>query len=218
MKRWARAATAGLLFLAPIAVLTGAQGAEVEALAPSEPTNVRATNGLRSIELAWDAPQHLAATVSEYRVYRGTTGGDLALHATTTETRFGQEVSPGSTYFFAVSAVGLRGQEGPRSAAVAAGSLLASAPSDLDAVVKEFGASGKPRFSLTWQSPSYVGGGPISEYRVYDYTRTLVATVPAEDTDVTVITESNFLAVTAVNPYGEGRFAFFEVSDCTEWC
>ena len=178
-------------------------------LAPSEPRNLRATSG-ETIELVWDAPETNSSTVSEYRVYRGTTSGALDLHATTTELRFSEPAGAGDVHYYAVSAVGIG--EGPRTPEVRAGSLVASAP-EASGTASRGGQV--RRVHLTWEAPVYPGASPITEYRVYNLGRELLGTASSDARELTVVTSYDNFSITAVNAYSEGRHDFVDVTDGT---
>jgi fibronectin type 3 domain-containing protein len=97
---------------------TPASGATV----PSAPRNLVATPGDGQVGLTWAAPATSGGSaITNYWVYRGTTSGDLALHATLGDVLAYTDttVTNGVTYYYQVSAVNSIG-EGSRSPEVSA--------------------------------------------------------------------------------------------------
>jgi len=86
---------------------------------PTAPQNLQGIAGARNVTLIWQPPANDGgSTVTGYRVYRGLSPGSGALHAVVGNvTAYNESATPGTTYFYQVSAANGRG-EGPRSAEV----------------------------------------------------------------------------------------------------
>lgn len=86
------------------------------------PQNPTATGQSQSIFVEWDPPVGSAGNVSEYLIYRGSSTGNLTLHARVnapTEEYLDSPVAAGTTYFYYIKAVNTAG-EGQPSAVVSA--------------------------------------------------------------------------------------------------
>src|SRR5581483_10158931 len=96
-------------------------GSGGSASAPSAPASLTATPGNAQVSLSWSAAADGGSTVTNYKVYRGTTSGGETLLTTLgsvlsyTDTG----VTNGQTYYYKVSAVNSVG-EGPKSAEASA--------------------------------------------------------------------------------------------------
>jgi len=176
---------------------------------PGEPTDLVATAGVSSVMLSWGRPVFDGgATIVGYRVYRGTSAGELALlaHRLPTELFYQDTaVTNGVAYYYAVSAftgVGEGNRTGPvpatpRGPPDAPAGLVARA---LDAQVR-----------LEWGAPASDGGAPVTAYRVVygtspgslpsamDIGPVATATVGGLDNGVTY-----YFMLTAINEIGEG--------------
>ena len=137
------------------------------ATVPGAPQDLGAVPGDATIALAWSAPaSNGGSVITNYKLYRGTTSGQLSLLATLpsvlsyTDTA----VTNGQTYYYQVSAVNAVG-EGPRSNEASATptptQTVPSPPRELAAV------PGDARIALSWLAPSSDGGSPITGYRIY---------------------------------------------------
>ena len=87
---------------------------------PVAPTGLGAGSGIGSIELVWD--RNTESDLKGYRVYRAAEGRDFERVAELVEAPAysDKQVETGKKYRYAVSAVDLTGNEGPRSAPVEA--------------------------------------------------------------------------------------------------
>lgn len=86
---------------------------------PGVPTGLTAVGGDGKVELTWTAPADTAAIIG-YRIYRGNTSTDLALHGVSTSTSYtDNDVVNGQTYYYHVATVNATG-EGQMSAEVSA--------------------------------------------------------------------------------------------------
>jgi fibronectin type 3 domain-containing protein len=132
---------------------------------PGQPTNLKAMGSSDKISLSWSAPlSNGGSAVTGYKVYRGTSSGQLSLLATLGDV-LGYEDSDlpiGETYFYQVSALNAIG-EGGRSSEVqgTAAFQMPSAPLSLQASALD----GKVR--LSWIAPETDGGTPLQTYQIY---------------------------------------------------
>ncbi len=79
---------------------------------PSRPLNLQAVEKDGEIDLTWDAPNTDGGrSITQYRIYRGTSSGDMTLLTTVSTTSYTDEdVSKGETYYYEVSAVNSNGE------------------------------------------------------------------------------------------------------------
>lgn len=144
------------------------QVSAVPATRPTAPRNVRAIPGDGSVTIQWSRPDSDGgAPVTNYRIYRGTVNGSLALvtmigpiDSYTDGGRMNDQ-----PYYYQVSAVNRVG-EGPRSdppvsATPRAGRTPPGAPPSLIAT------AGNGSVRLDWMPPGSNGGSPIQDYLVY---------------------------------------------------
>jgi fibronectin type 3 domain-containing protein len=136
--------------------------------APAAPTGLTHTDGDGQVALSWVA--NTGADLKEYRVYKGTVSGVLAL-AQTVNVSATSWVAPGlvngTTYYFAVQVVDTGGRESPLSAEVAC-HPVAPAVNTAPATPTAFGAApGDAHVTLTWAPNSEAD---LKEYRVYQGT------------------------------------------------
>ena len=133
---------------------------------PGAPTLAPATAGDASVALSWTPGSTGGAAITNYRVYRGTTSGNLALLTTlgAVTSYTDTAVANGTTYVYQVSAVNSVG-EGPRSversATPTAPATVPGAPTDLTA------AGGNTSVALGWTAPTSTGGSALTGYDVY---------------------------------------------------
>jgi hypothetical protein len=93
---------------------------------PGAPTALSATAGNGSVQLSWTAPFDGGSQITGYRIYRGTTSGDLGFLQSSPGTSFQDDtVTNGTTYYYKVSAENALG-EGPLS------NEASATPVDLD--------------------------------------------------------------------------------------
>ncbi len=138
----------------------------INAVAPSAPQNLSANAGNGNIVLTWSAPTNDGgATITGYKVYRGTTpGGEgvtpiATLGIVLTYTDTGR--TNGVTYYYKVCAVNIKG-DGTRSIEDSATPVtLPAAP------VLTSATSGNAQVVLVWTAPSSNGGSAITNYRIY---------------------------------------------------
>lgn len=125
-------------------------------------TTLTATGGLDGVALSWPAPNDGGTPISGYQVLRGTTPGAETAYATTTATSYRDTgITPGTTYYYRVTATNAVGTGPASNEAAATPYTLASAPTLTAATGKDPGTA-----QLSWTTP-YDGGKPITGYNVY---------------------------------------------------
>ncbi len=157
--------------------------------------------------LSWGAAASNGATITSYKVYRGTSSSSQSLIATLGNvlTYNDTGLTNKTTYYYKVSAVNSVG-EGTATAVTSVVPGLPTAP--LSFAVQ----AGNTQVTLTWAAPTYSGGPALSGYKVYKGTsstsQTLLATVGASPTSYTATGLTNgttyYFKVTAYNSVGEG--------------
>lgn len=136
-------------------------------LEPGAPTGPSATAGNGQISLAWAPPRSdsYVTPIQGYRVYRGTTSGNLSLIAELGPDSRGYVdagLPQGATRYYAISAFNSEGM-GPRSQELSARTFsVPGAPTNIQANFVQPG-----RVTLTWGVPSNTGGTPLTSYRIY---------------------------------------------------
>jgi Fibronectin type III domain len=130
--------------------------------APAAPV-LTATPGNTTVHLSWTIPNDGGSTITNYKIYKGTTSGGETLLTTvsgSTTTYDDNGLTNGQTYYYQVSAVNAI-NEGPRSneaPATPQASSVPNPPTNLTATA----AKGKG-VQLSWTAP----GGSVSSYKVY---------------------------------------------------
>jgi titin len=178
---------------------------------PGAPTLSSATAGNGQVTLAWNAPaSNGGATITNYKVYRGTASGGetllTTLGAVTGWTDTG--TTNGTTYWYTVSAVNSVGEGVASNERSAAPATVPGAPTLASAT------AGNGQVALTWTAPPSTGGAGITAYKVYRATtsggETLLTTLGAV-TSYTDSTTANgtayYYEVSAVNAVGEGALS-----------
>ncbi len=132
---------------------------------PSAPRNLTALGGDGVIGLSWEPPMHDGNySLREYLVYRGTSAGNLSLYAvldggvTATDDL---DVGYGVDFFYAVIATNGKGAGPPSNIASARSFTVPDAPLNLTFVLD------LDSVTLSWEAPSFNGGLPLREYRLY---------------------------------------------------
>ncbi len=188
---------------------------EADTTVPPAPENLQVSAGDEEVSLSWEAPSSDGdSSITNYRIYRGTSSGDLSLLDTVgnvleyTDTGLTNE----QTYYYAVSAVNEIG-EGAMSDEVSAtpeaDTTVPSAPQNLDAV------AGNESVNLTWNPPVNDGGSAITDYNIYRGTTSGDLNFhDTVDTDTTYYNDSGltndqtyYYQVSAVNDIGEGALS-----------
>jgi len=178
---------------------------------PGAPQGLVATAGDATVTLTWSAPSSNGGSpITNYRIYRSTTGGGETLQATIGNvlTYSDTSVTNGVTYYYQVSAVSNVG-EGPRSnEASATPTAPAGPPGAPQGLVA---TAGDATVTLTWSAPSSNGGSPITNYRIYRGTSSNGETLKATIGNVLTYTDTSvtngvtyYYQVSAVNGAGEG--------------
>jgi len=184
------------------------EAAATPADVPSEPRALTATGVSGQVGLSWTDPvSNGGSAITGYNVYRGTSAGTETLLTTVGPVLAftDGDVTPGTTYFYEVSAVNVVG-EGPKSTEASA--TLATAPTTPRSLAA---AAGLNEATLTWAAPVSDGGSPITGYKVYRATsagaETLLSTVGVvlSYTDPGLTSgQAYYYEVSAVNAVGEG--------------
>jgi fibronectin type 3 domain-containing protein len=184
---------------------------------PSAPTNLQATAGNSQVILGWSAPaSNGGASITGYKMYRGTTSGGETLLASLGNvlTYTNSALTNGQIYYYKVSAVNSAG-EGAKSTSASAtptvpptGTTISSAPRNLQAV------AGDAQVTLSWIAPSSDGGATITGYMVYRGSLSGSETLLASIGNVLTyadngVTNNNtyYYKVIAVNSVGESPYS-----------
>ncbi|MBI4416757.1 MAG: fibronectin type III domain-containing protein [Euryarchaeota archaeon] len=176
------------------------------AAVPSAPQDLRAAAFDRTVDLSWSPPaDDGGATITSYRVYRGTAPGAATFLAELPELSYADGgLTNGQTYYYEVAAVNRVG-EGVRSPEVSATpTAVPSAPRNVTA------GAGDGEVRLAWEPPLVDGGNPITEYRIYRgqvsvALAPLASTTGLEFQDSAVQNgQTYFYGVSAANVAGEG--------------
>jgi titin len=168
------------------AIGEGARSAERSAI-PTAPTTVpgtptlTATAGNGQVALSWTTPADGGSPITGYRLYRGTSSGNLSPYQSlgTGAGYTDSGVTNGTTYFYAVSAVNAIGEgsrSSERSATPTAPATAPGAPQNVTAVPHQ-----SKGINLAWAAPSSDGGSPVTEYRIYR------STAPGQETLLTTV-------------------------------
>ncbi len=182
---------------------------------PGSPGSLSGSPSEFGISLSWNAPsQNGGSGIISYNIYRGPSLDTMSLVETATGTTYPDiGLSPGTRYYYTITAVNAVGEGLPSS--VKDLMTLVSVPS---APRNIHANSGTQRIDLGWEVPSSNGGSPITKYHVYRGTSQsqlsyLVDTTLTTFTDVDVLPgQTYYYQVAAVNVIGEGG-ASSEVND-----
>jgi fibronectin type 3 domain-containing protein len=183
------------------------------ATVPGAPTLNSATPGNNKVTLSWSAPADGGASITTYRIYRGTSSGAETLLGPTLGpvTEFVDDfASNGTTYYYKVSAVNSVG-EGARSNELSATPAVPATVPDPPGLDPGSVSVGDSSVTLTWITPGS-GGSPITGFKIYRGTssngETLLTTVAGDVTQFTDTGLTNgttyYYKVSAVNAVGEG--------------
>ena len=158
-----------------------------------------------TVNLSWNAPADGGAPITSYQVLRGTSAGSLTQLATTAGTSYADSTgTPGTTYFYAVTATNSAGV-GPASNTVSCTPVTTPGASSVTAT------PGVGSASLSWSVPTD-GGSPITGYVVERGTasgvRSTLTTLAAGTTSYTdsaaAAGTTYYYAVHATNAVGDG--------------
>jgi parallel beta-helix repeat protein len=130
----------------------------------TEPLDLSATAGDSYVDITWDEPiSNGGAPISNYRIYRGTTSGDVALFNEIGNITFYNDttVMNGITYYYNISAVNVAGEGALSNETI--GTPLGS-PSEPINLLTFWGDS---YINITWDAPTLSGGTPITNYIIY---------------------------------------------------
>ena len=146
---------------------TGANSTEVSATPvtiPSAPQALSVTPGNMQVILTWTSPaSNGGSTITNYRVYRGTTpGGEILLTTLGNVFTFtSTSLTNGQLYYFIVSAVNSVGASANSTEATAMPGATPTAPQNFTAT------AGPALVMLSWTAPASNGGSPITNYKIY---------------------------------------------------
>jgi hypothetical protein len=172
---------------------------------PAAPTSLTATAGLGQITLDWIAPAEIGTELTLYKIYSGTSIGDITTLTGTVArgvlTYVHTPLGDGVTKYYEVSASNAVGEGSKTSEAHATTYNVPSVPTTLVAT------GGIRQMVLTWGVPADNGGTAITEYIVYVGTviigTTVAGTRTLTDTPLTNNQTKSYM-VSAVNAVGEG--------------
>ncbi len=185
----------------PAGLQTGNFPTHLAYTTPSMPQNVKATSGNAQVTLSWSAPTIPGSSyITGYEVNKES-GSWVWVGMNTSYTFTG--LTNGTSYTVWVRAVNNMGGGAQVPVTIAPG-ITPSAPRNLKVTKAEYG-----EVTLTWDTPTSVGTGPITNYQY----RTTINTTSGEwktvaGTTVTISGLGNgsqyIFDVRAVNSYGEG--------------
>ncbi len=177
--------------------------------APTPPSGLTATSGQRFVNLTWSVPAFNGFnSITNYKVYRGTTsGGESPLATIGNQTKYtDQSVAGGVTYYYTVTAINAIGESGFSNEASppTPPTTPPTPPQGLTATASTGDVA------LNWAAPSSNGGASITAYNLYrgitSGNEILLTTLATQtfynDTNVAGGT-TYYYKVTAVNIVGE---------------
>ncbi len=178
------------------------------ATTPSTPMYLQSIAGDGIVYLEWSVPSYDGgAEITNYRIYRGTTSGDLTLLKVVDNILEynDEDVTNGITYYYQVSAVNWAGEGDLSDETTATPITVPSAPQNLEAT------AGDERVILRWDEPSSDGGSEIINYRIYRGTTsgrlsllTVVGDVLEYNDEAVTNGMIYYYRIIAVNAAGEG--------------
>ena len=180
---------------------------------PSAPQNFQAKAYDGYVDLDWEEPDDDGgSSIISYKIYRGTSSGDLEFFDDVDETTFNyrdNDVTNGVTYYYQVCARNDVG-DGEMCIEVSATPVgIPSAPQHLEAI------PGDSTVELEWSAPDDDGGSMITAYRIYRGTTSGSLsffddvegdTLSYTDTGLTN-GQTYFYQVSAVNDVDEGKMS-----------
>ncbi len=178
---------------------------------PEPPINIVAKTGNQYINITWDTPVNTGnRSLVEYRIYRGTSSGDLSLLDSVQATVLyynDTDVENGIRYYYGITSVNEAYLESGYSDEIEAKPYgPPSQPVDLKAI------EGFNNVTITWNPPSEDGGSEILGYKLYrthDGNTELLTEMDSDtmlyfDEDVAFNTTYGY-SISAVNAAGEGQ-------------
>ncbi|KYK26422.1 MAG: hypothetical protein AYK23_03010 [Candidatus Proteinoplasmatales archaeon SG8-5] len=175
--------------------------------APDAPSNLVCEGGEGQVNLTWSAPTNGGLQITSYKIFRGTTSGNLQ-HLTTVGYELSyadNSVMNGQRYYYAVSAANEIGESELSQEASAVPMTTPDSPGNLQAL------AGNSYVNLSWAAPATDGGSGITNYLVYrreeSSSLSLLDTVGDVRTynDTGLINDQTYYyALSAVNSVGEG--------------
>ncbi len=183
---------------------------------PSSPLNLTAIPGDSRTDLSWSVPSDDGgATITGYKIYRGTTSGGETLSATIGNvlTYADLSLANGTTYYYKVAAVNSSGPGNQSSEVSSLVGAVASAPNNLSATLRS--ALSILTVDLSWGAPSDNGGFAVTGYKIYrgsiSGSEALLATVGdvltyADSSDV-ARSSTQYYKITAINSKGESSYS-----------
>lgn len=152
-------------FTSPDALVT-IQG-EFSPTAPTPPQNLVVVGGQNKITLTWEASAaDGGAPVTNYRIYRGATSGNLSV-LTTIGNALAYVDSPlpaGITGYYQVTALNSAGESAPSNEASA--TTNPPPPQPPSAPLNPRAEPSLGLVTVTWDSPESIGSSPITQYQV----------------------------------------------------
>lgn len=131
--------------------------------APSQVTNLSAVNNAGYALLSWDAPYDGGSSIQNYRIYQGTSSGNVSFIATTQFTNYTDSgVTRGVTYYYRVKAVNASGESDFSNQASVLIPSSSSSQSSNEYVkitnVSPLSVTQGQTFSVSWQASSHFQG------------------------------------------------------------
>ena len=195
----------------PETVTSNAVSVIVTPIAPSAPQSLTNTTnaGFDYIQLSWSPPaSDGGASITQYRIYRGTSSGGETYYANTSSTSYtDNSIARATTYYYLVYAENLAGT-GPASneAHMYVNPTVPGAPQSL----KVTAIAGAGHIELSWSAPASDGGALVTLYVIYRGTSSghetlyqYTFTLGFEDRNVTSGT-TYYYTVYAINSAGTG--------------
>ncbi len=177
---------------------------------PTTPIGLTAARGDSHVQLDWTAPaDNGGSAVTSYVIYRGNAADNMSMVARVhlLNSYLDTGLTNGVKYFYAVKAANLEGASIRPALANATPATVPDRPLNLVT------APGDGQVKLSWDVPSFNGGAPITQYRVYRGTDSTNLTYVGNTTGTTYTDgglqndKTYYYKVTAVNDMGEGALS-----------